>query len=129
MSLTEVAVVAASLLGGGGVAAAVGALIKAPKEAGRIAVTASEGAVIVQTNVITNLNHELDKIRERMTLAEARVDDLEVERDQLRVAAAEAKAEVTRAKQEASHLKRRVTVLEKQIRSLGHTPADGHWEA
>lgn len=53
-----------TLLGGGGFLTAVVLLLKARPEMGQIVVTSAQGAVIVQTGVIENLNRELKRVND-----------------------------------------------------------------
>lgn len=61
MTGVELAVV---IIGSGGLAGAVVALIKVRPEATRITVDAAEGAVVVQTGVITDLRNENERLND-----------------------------------------------------------------
>lgn len=50
------------VLGGGGIAAGVVALIKVRPEAGQVVVTAAQGALVVQSGVIDELKEELVRV-------------------------------------------------------------------
>ena len=107
-----------AILGGGGIVGAVVAFLKVRPEAGQIAVTASEGALVVQTGVIDNLRKENDNLRQRMETMETRIQkvyDLQTRVEQL-----EHERDGLANKNE--RLRRRVVVLERQIRELGKEP-------
>lgn len=59
-------------LGSGGILGGIYALLKLRPEAGQITVTAAQGAVVVQTGVITNLQDEIARLNNK-------VDQLEME--------------------------------------------------
>ena len=111
-----------AILGTGGVVGAIAAFFKIRPEAGQIAVTASEGALIVQTGVIENLHKDNHLLRERLEDMESkiammsdlreRVERLEDERDSLKV--------------QNEKLRKRIVVLERQIRELGAEPRNGN---
>jgi chaperonin cofactor prefoldin len=111
-----------AILGTGGVVGAIAAFFKIRPEAGQIAVTASEGALIVQTGVIENLHKDNKQLRDRLEDMESkvalmfdlrdRVEALEDERDALR--------------KDNEKLRRRIVTLEKQIREMGAEPANGN---
>jgi polyhydroxyalkanoate synthesis regulator phasin len=115
MDLANVAVIAAAIVGGGGVFGGIYGLLKVRPEAGQIAVSAAGSALVVQVGVIETLREEMTELR-------TRVDGLETERDKLRLQAFEAQAEAAKAKSESAALKGRVTRLENQIRALGAIP-------
>lgn len=102
------------VIGSGGIIGGVATFIKARPEAGKIAVDAAEGAVIVQTSVITTLRQENDQLRARLENLESqvalmaglagRVDQLENERKTLHA--------------ERTRLRNRVTQLETKLRDL-----------
>lgn len=69
-----------SAIFGGGVVGAFVTLIKARPEAGQIVVTAAQGALIVQTGVIENLQREI--VRLNQELADAN-DEIRILRQQI----------------------------------------------
>lgn len=84
-----------TLLGGGGFLTAIILLLKARPEVGQIVVTSAQGAVIVQTGVIDNLNKELkrvndenaqlrDRLNREIKEREALQDKLDLLEDKLR---------------------------------------------
>jgi len=126
MALNDIALLVAAALGGGGLAATVGVLIKGPKEAGRIAVTAAGGAVIVQTSVIDTLRKENAAVLERYNTQSARIDALESRMQdyaETKARLADLEADKKRLREELTRARKRITTLEKQLRELGH-PAD-----
>jgi cell shape-determining protein MreC len=73
-----------------GVVAGLAVILKTPREAGQIAVTAAEGAVVVQSGVIESLRAELDRVKEDNASLAQRVDELatvaaEAERNRVRI--------------------------------------------
>lgn len=63
MTTLEGIIAAVTVVGGGG---GIVALFKMRPEVARVAVSASEGAVIVQTGVITNLNNEIERLHREL---------------------------------------------------------------
>src|SRR5262245_40975617 len=110
-----------AIAGTGGIIGAIVAFLKVRPEAGQIAVTASQGALIIQTGVIETLNKENAQLRERLENMESkvallsdlrdRVEDLEDERKHLRA--------------ENGRLRKRVAALEQQVRAMGQEPVNG----
>lgn len=74
-----------AILGGGGILGGVVALFKLRPEVTRVTVSAAEGAVIVQTSVITSLNSEVKRLREEI-VEERRQCDERVERQDQEIA-------------------------------------------
>ncbi len=62
-----------AVIGTGGLAGAIVAFVKVKPEANQIAVSASQGALIVQTGVIETLREENDQLRERLEDLESKV--------------------------------------------------------
>jgi hypothetical protein len=117
ITLAELAPFIAVVFGAAGIGGFVIALLKVRPEAGQVAVEASEGALIVQTGVITTLREENKRLSDRLEELERQVGDvgllvvrlerLENERNQLR--------------NENVKLRERVKHLEDQLRKM----ADG----
>lgn len=111
-----------AIIGTGGIGGAIVAFIKVRPEAGQIAVTASEGALVIQTGVINTLREENEQLRNRLENLESkvalfgdlkeRVEYLESQRKQLR--------------SDNDRLRKRVASLEKQVRDLGQEPINGN---
>lgn len=85
------AAVIVALLGGTGIAGFFTTLLKWKPEATSVLIDAAEGAVIVQSGVIEDLNHQLKALRAQVTLLQDEVhilsDNLKAalnERDRLR---------------------------------------------
>lgn len=109
MSVSDIATVVAVVLGGGGIGGAIVALLKVRPEAGQIAVTASQGALIVQSGVIDTLQEENTQLR-------ARLEDLESKVAMM----VDLRMQVISLKAENTRLKGRVTELERRLVELGH---------
>lgn len=113
-----------AIIGTGGIGGAIVAFLKVRPEATQIAVTASEGALVVQTGVIKTLREENEQLRNRLENLESkvalfgdlkeRVEYLESQRKQLR--------------DDNSRLRKRISSLEKQVRDLGQEPINGNGE-
>ncbi len=84
---------------GGGIVTAYQAFYKVKPEAGQIVVTAAEGALIVQTGVIGNLNKEIERLH-------TEIAELKKENEQLRASLA---AVLTQQKRH-----------DKEIKSIAH---------
>lgn len=67
---------AAILFGGGGVIASIAALFKVRPEMAQVSVNAAQGAVIVQSGVISNLQAEIHRLAEAEAECEERYDAL-----------------------------------------------------
>jgi predicted RNase H-like nuclease (RuvC/YqgF family) len=67
-----------SFIFGGGLVTAIVALYKVKPEAGQIVVTAAQGALVVQTGVIENLQKEIQRLGEEVENLKAKL----TERDQ-----------------------------------------------
>lgn len=90
------------ILGSGGIVGAIVAFLKIRPEAGQIAVTASQGALVVQSGVIDDLREENAHLRARLNAVEAelgRYNDLAIENFKLRQRVAELEREVRILKQ------------------------------
>lgn len=90
MELPDVLPWIAALAGGGGLAAAIGVLIKIRPEAGQITVVSAEKALIVQTGVLDSVNKELARLGARFAALEAeqaglyaRIASLEADKQRL----------------------------------------------
>lgn len=59
--MTEAVTLVVAILGSGGFGGALVALLKMPSDRNRVVVDAAQGAVVVQSNVITSLREELDR--------------------------------------------------------------------
>lgn len=55
-----------SFIGGGGIVTAIVALYKVKPESGQIVVTAAQGALVVQTGVIDNLQKEIKRLSDEV---------------------------------------------------------------
>ena len=71
------------LVGSGGLLAAIVTLLKLRPEAGQITVTAAQGAVIVQTGVIDNLNKELARVTKENEQLRVKFETEQKERQRL----------------------------------------------
>jgi len=111
-----------AILGTGGVVGAIAAFFKIRPEAGQIAVTASEGALIVQTGVIENLHKDNQQLRNRLEDMESKVSLMMDLRDRVEVLEDERDA----LKAQNEKLRKRIVILERQIRELGAEPANGN---
>lgn len=90
-SLSELAPYIVALTAAGGLAGGITALLRVRPESGKLVVEAAEGAVVVQSGVITSLREELEKLREdlddeldRRLTCENRLDLIEPELEHLR---------------------------------------------
>ena len=118
MALSDFTPLIVAVVGTGGVVTAIVAFIKVRPEAGQIAVTASEGALVVQSGVIKDLRDENAHLRTRLEDIESKVALLGSLRE--RVDALEEKNKQLRADNEK--LRKRIYSLETQVRALGHEP-------
>lgn len=109
MTTSEIVTLLAVVIGGGGVAGAVVALLKVRPEAGQIAVSASQGALIVQSGVIDTLQEENGQLRQRLEDLESKVALM-----------VDLRVKVTQLKAENTRLRSRVTDLERRLQKLGH---------
>lgn len=91
------------IFGGGTVVA----LLRINVDKHKIVVEAAQGAVIVQTGVIDNLNNELTRVREDLDEVETRARNCEKETQKLR--------------RENRELRHRVEVLEQHDQAVGGT--------
>ena len=107
-----------AIIGTGGIGGAIVAFLKVRPEAGQIAVTASEGALVVQTGVIENLNKENKQLRERLENMESKVAMMMDLRERVEYLEDSRK----KLKQDNERLRKRVASLEKQVRDLGQEP-------
>jgi predicted RNase H-like nuclease (RuvC/YqgF family) len=76
MSTGEIVAIVSSIIGSGGLVTAAVAFYKLRSETNKITVDAAEGAVIVQTGVITSLNSEIKRLKEE--LEEERKENVEL---------------------------------------------------
>lgn len=131
------------LLGAGGIAGAIVALLKVRPEAGQIVVDAAKGAVVIQSGVLEELRQERvadreehkqelvaqeERHRQAMTRMGKRLDDAlgelahlreEVSRcEALREELAQTKEQRDAAIREAQGLKERVATLETEVKTL-----------
>lgn len=130
VTLESIAPVVVAVLGVGGIGGAVVAFIKVKPEANQIAVTASQGALIVQTGVIDTLHAELkaaeaDKaqLRNRLEDLESKValiQDCQAQVTELKRRVETLEDERTRLRSENTRLRKRVSELEKKLQELGH---------
>lgn len=89
--LGELAPVIIAVTAAGGLCGGIVALLRVRPEAGKLVVEAAEGAVVVQSGVITSLREELGKVREGLELelvrrasCEERLDACELELEHVR---------------------------------------------
>jgi tetrahydromethanopterin S-methyltransferase subunit G len=111
--------IAIAILGAGGIAA----ILKAPKENARIIVDAAQGAVVVQSGVLQDVQRRLDDVEDRARQAEERA--MYAER-RAQEAETRLQMEISRAlaaEQERDRLRRRVESLERKVAEL---EANGH---
>lgn len=73
-----------ALVGSGGFVGGLYMLLKLRPEAGQITVTAAQGALIVQSGVIENLQEELSRVRADNKTLRKKVDELEEKYNKLR---------------------------------------------
>jgi hypothetical protein len=85
MSTGEIVAIVSSIIGSGGLVTAAVAFYKLRSETNKITVDAAEGAVIVQSGVITSLNSEIRRLKEE--LEEERKENVEL---RVRLSAVEA---------------------------------------
>lgn len=104
MNWTSVVV---SLGGLGALIGAIVALLKIRPEAGQIAVSAAQGAVIVQTHVIDNLRTEQVRLQEIVEGLEERIISASSERNQLRTENEQLHLEVQRLELRVAELEAR----------------------
>lgn len=114
-----------AFLGGGGLAGALGVLIKARPEAGGLIVTAAQGAVIVQSGVIETLERRLTECERRAEEAEKRAEGAEAETAVLRTEIADLRRQLAardydlrRERDENDRLRTRIDVLETEVAEL-----------
>jgi cell division protein FtsB len=103
VKLSDVTPFLIAILGTGGLAGGIVAFLKIRPEAGQIAVTASQGALIVQSGVIDELRKENERLRDRLTAIEAEMskyNNLAIENWRLRQRVAELEREVKQLKAE-----------------------------
>lgn len=82
MSADQIVLIVIALIGGGGMVGGITALLKIRPEAGQISVSAAQGAVIVQTGVIENLQREMARLREQVEALEAANAELRADVDE-----------------------------------------------
>jgi hypothetical protein len=100
------------LIGSGGGAAAVATLYKLRPEAGQILITAAQGALVVQTGVLTSLKTEVDRLDDE--LKEERVENakLGLELKEVRKENVSLRLELEVLKQQIQVLSKRTTNIE-----------------
>ena len=112
-----------ALIGTGGIGGAIVAFLKVRPEAGQIAVTASQGALVVQTGVIDTLNKENVNLRNRLENLESKVGMLGDLKERIEVLEDE-KDELRRKNEK---LRKRIVILENKLKELGaEVPPNGH---
>lgn len=122
--ITPIAAVIIALLGGGGLYA----LLKVRPEAAAISVTAAQGAVLVQKDVITTLenenkrlDNELKEAREELRLLADRVAEMSrllSKNEELESRITRLEAERDRYRTEAHNLRNRVQHLETKLKQF-----------
>lgn len=117
ISSETITAVVVAVLGGGLITAAV-ALFKFPRENDRVAVSASEGAIIVQSSVIKDLRTELDRVSTESATNRERLDELETENRDLHDRLSRAEADKANLAVENEKLTARVAHLEAEIAEL-----------
>jgi len=93
-----------------GIVAGIALILKTPREAGQIAVTAAQGAVVVQTGVIESLTAELERVKADYQALALRFDELA----RTSANAERLKYRVDELEQERARLTARVGELEAQ---------------
>jgi threonine dehydratase len=73
----ELATIIISAIGGGGIITAIVAAFKVKPDIARVTVSAAEGAVIVQSGVISSLRDELNRLKADHAECEKRHDEME----------------------------------------------------
>lgn len=112
---------AVAILGGGGVVGAIVAFIKVRPEAGNISVQASQGALIVQTGVIENLNKEIARANQKIEFMASRMEALEAEAEkveQLRRHVDEQDARIEQLEKENKRLRNERDLLKERVQAL-----------
>lgn len=107
-----------AIIGTGGIGGAIVAFLKVRPEAGQIAVTASEGALVVQTGVIETLRIENEHLRTRLENMESKVAMMMDLRERVEYLEDSRK----KLKGDNERLRKRVASLEAQVRTLGQEP-------
>lgn len=113
------------IVGAGGLGGLLIAIIKLRPEAGQIAVTAAQGAVIVQTGVIDDLQEELSRQKDKVAALERDLIQMHIENNrqlerfsEMERHLASVEVERDRLRRERDDLRHRVTILEAQVREL-----------
>lgn len=75
--MTEYIPIIVTFLSSGGLIAAIVALLKLRPEAGQIVVTTAQGAVLIQSTVLKNLQEENENLREENEKCKSRISELE----------------------------------------------------
>jgi hypothetical protein len=120
-----------AFIGGGGLSGAIVALLKVRAESGQIVVSAAQGAVVVQSTVIDDLQEELDrqrgKYKEQADLLQDAFNQIESLRDEVKKERAERQAVIA----EKSALEEKVKTIEGKIDGMinGEIPNRGGSEA
>ncbi len=118
-----------ALVGTGGILGGIVAILKVRPESGQIAVTASQGALVVQTGVIENLKKEIDRANAKVEWMLNRMEALEAEAakvDQLHARVAQVEEDNKRLRNERDKLRKRVVHLEREVERLnGDLNGDG----
>ena len=112
MTSETVVAVLIALLGGGGLAGGITALLRARPETGRLIVEAAEGAVVVQSGVIDALRTELGSMRAELDTLREELDVTLADRDHF--------------EREANDLRAQVEALRRRLALAGiggHDPA------
>jgi cell division protein FtsB len=79
MSAVELVPIVVAILGAGGIAGSVVALLKLRPESGAIVVSAAQGALVVQTSVLNELHKENERLRDRVSTLERELAALRTE--------------------------------------------------
>jgi tetrahydromethanopterin S-methyltransferase subunit G len=121
---TLVVTLLVAVIGAGGIAA----IIKAPKENARIIVDAAQGAVVVQSGVLQDVQRRLDDVEERARQAEQRAMYAEQRAQEAETRLQREISRALAAEQERDRLRHRVESLERKVAELeanGHGPEGG----
>lgn len=110
--MSDPATLIALLLGGSGILGAIAAYRKLTPERESIIVTAAQGAVVIQTTIIDELQEHVAGLEKRMDDRDAELEAVSRDRDRYRQERDEARREVGTLRQRVSVLEGRVEELE-----------------
>lgn len=119
------AYIIAAFVGGGGVAGLISVVIKVRPEANQVIVTSAQGAVVIQSTVIDDLNEQLDRVGKRLEAQEALSERLKKDLVECAGLHAENESQAQRIRdleKENKALRRRVKHLEEEVAHLKGEP-------